>query len=103
MLPDGHVASALNVWTMLSTVCCVAACISTVFYLRVREKYIQRQNAEYEKTLPHNRRPAPKKKKEELERTLKSLQAEVNQLKKAASKCANNDANASADSDKKQQ
>jgi hypothetical protein len=50
---------------------------STVFYLRVREKYIQRQNAEYEKTLPHNRRPAPKKKKEELERTLKSLQAEV--------------------------
>jgi len=29
--------------------------------------------------------------------------AQVNQLKKAASKCANNDANASADSDKKQQ
>ena len=50
---------------------------STVFYLRVRDKYIQRQNAEYEKTLPHNRRLAPKGKKEELEKMLKNLQTEV--------------------------
>ena len=76
--PDGHVESALNIWTMLSTLCVVAACISTVFYLRVREKYIERTNAEYDKTLPDNReRWAAEKRKQDLEKMLKDMQSQV--------------------------
>jgi mannose/fructose/N-acetylgalactosamine-specific phosphotransferase system component IIC len=106
--PEGHVATAPNIFTMLSTVFCIAAAIrydsqaaclrlpaasalqicaglwraklrdvSTFFYLRVREKYIKKANEEYEKTLPHNRRLAPMKKKEEIGKMLKGLQTEV--------------------------
>ena len=48
---DGHVVDSMNVWTFLSALCCVCACVSTYWYLQVREKYLEKANAEYEKTM----------------------------------------------------
>lgn len=84
MSPDGHVATGINVWMLLSTVCCVCACISTFFYLRVRDKYLQRQNDEYAQKLREQdascSRPAAKKKRADLEKMLREMQREVAHL-----------------------
>lgn len=84
MSPDGHVAEGMNIWMLLSTVCCVCACISTFFYLRVREKYLQRQNDQYARTLQEKEEQdsssshrVAKKKRDDLEKMLREMQKEV--------------------------
>jgi hypothetical protein len=91
MSPDGHVASGMNVWTLLSTICCVCACISTLFYLRVREKYLQRENEAYARRLRENeendvgdaassdrgKHPVAKERRDGLEKMLREMQTEV--------------------------
>ena len=91
MSPDGHVASGINVWMLLSTICCVCACISTFFYLRVREKYLQRENEAYARRLRENEetdvadaassgrggRPVAQERRDGLEKMLREMQKEV--------------------------
>mmetsp|Transcript_39546 Transcript_39546/g.58206 ORF Transcript_39546/g.58206 Transcript_39546/m.58206 type:complete len:105 (+) Transcript_39546:36-350(+) len=78
--PNGHVAEALNFWTCISAMCAVCACISTVYYLRVKEKYLEKANEDYADEIRAKNR-VPAKKKQDLEIMLRKMQSEVNEIK----------------------
>jgi len=56
--------------------CAVCACISTVYYLRVKEKYLEKANEDYADEIRAKNR-VPAKKKQDLEIMLRKMQSEV--------------------------